>query len=236
MKLVREVREADMISELRRTDRGRTPILPVGCKVHAWGSTYKVYCVERPPAEVAVRFQDHLGPEFRTTEVPVIIPWQMYMVKTDPKGTVLDVRLYWMRGPLSGEQDHMLQFTMPNMYSLTGLGCMGGSYDPNGPDAGNTVDEKVRYVIDYVANSSFNGDLSNGNLKKHAPPAVKGMAIPDEVLGIPGQKVQSAILAVRYIVQLHLWCAEALNPRADVCDLPWTVVDTFENLLAGLLT
>lgn len=128
--------------------------------------------------------------------------------------------------------DELLKYTTPNMNARTdGSGCFGGAFQMSRTQ---TVDEQIQYAIDYLYNSAYNNDLQGGSVGSLAPQAIRDIELPETFEGVNRQTITRNSV-VSYLIRWHLWGEAALNPKADVCELPWRVDTTLAHALEAAL-
>lgn len=221
VRLIRTVTTADVVQELARQSRTTlsTPLLPRFCRLYQEVPNENIFVVERPPAQVELRFQDTMGP-VRALTPKFWMPWQVYLARFTPSGELIRQHAYWRPRPLGSLDDALHDFVTPNTYG-DGTACMGGSWHP----PTGSVDAIFQYLVEFYRASSYHADVIATTVMDRLPEEVRNVEIPDPFMGLPRNQL-SGVAAVQGMIRLCVWSQQQDNPAHDVCRLPFPVLTT----------
>jgi hypothetical protein len=214
--LRRVVAENDLIAELTKTANLDTGLMPAGTRImRCLTSGASVWLVERSPRVFLARFQPVMGVVVSTLAIPVVLPWQVYMIKIN-ENMVQHIRCYWSTKPIRSTDDPLARCVMPNMHP-THSPCLGTF---NATETGTGL---VDQVIQHLMGSSFNTHIDSGNVLTHCPNPIKQT---DMTMRIGDTDIPKAEISqpVEYFLRWHAWTNSAANPQIRVCGLDWPTV------------
>lgn len=195
------------------------------------GPMGSIYVVERPPMIVKAQLQRILGPASQH-DFPVMYPWQLFVLHFDQTGLLVNQpRAFWTDRPLDTVNHQLLRVATPNMnpeeVRFSGTGCLGGSWTR--PPSGTSPAEVAQLCIDFLHNSAYNSDLSQGIMNGLTPPEIAAIPIPDNYMGLSGDAYLSNV--VKHFTKWKIWTEQAVNPKIEVCELGWAPSLNLKQLL-----
>lgn len=241
VRLVRRVRASDLVSEIRRTAQPsiRTDGLPQRCRWYGRSERLKLYLCEMAPRIVTWRFQPYLDAEQRI-QIPVALPYQIYLIATDPSDLYFTHAAYWSARPLpTGSaiaQATLLQYGAPNVQPMTGNACLGGG-GPGRLAGAYGIDALLREMHQSLGEDRNGTDLSGSNILTFLPANWTTEPWPDdqpELFGIPADRRPLMHPCLSYATQLGLWTRRQTDPLRAVCDLAWPAIATVKSAVTAV--